>query len=419
MSSDDLDAHASKIQMCFRRYNHEKNLFRKRRTIFKALLDDKIRTHDNNGLNFYAENNLEKVTNLIDDSDYASFYTTACKSKNYECISILVRHGMGPDNINEKYADEWKVWSNSPLRMAFGDLDVDMIETLYREGFLTGSDASCPDCDECGWPNTCLFETLFSPEEMDRISDEELLRIVRVSNWDHVLETYARSVSDYFGKEKLDMPRMNRILRIICKTIPVLRIKSVSLTERNDDHVMDMVHSNIMDLDDLLENTINKFLGKSFASFWDDVHHGCNVPPLSVERVKNCMKDMIDFGADTSVSIGLKYTDYVTDISTKEYIGRQIPYGSFEDMLRTVITGEEDTFDENDKNNWNPYPIEHLKNVFDALKELYAHIRYKKREIYLHRRVRGFGEDDEPDVVTRNLIEMDPSVFSNVMKFIV
>ena len=182
---------------------------------------------------------------------------------------------------------------------------------------------------------------------------------------------------------------------------------------------MDMVHSNIMDLDDLLENTINKFLGKSFASFWNDVHHGCNVPPLSVERVKNCMKDMIDFGADTSVSIGLKYTDYVTDISTKEYIGRQIPYGSFEDMLRTVITGEEDTLEENDKNNWNPYPIEHLKNVFDALKELYAHIRYKKREIYLHRRVRGFGEDDEPDVVTRNLIEMDSSVFSNVMKFIV
>ena len=378
MSSDDLDAYASKIKMCFRRYNHEKNIVKRGRTTFKALLDDKIRTHDNNGLNFYAENNLEKVTNLVDNSDYVSFYKAACKSKNYECISILVRHGMGPDNINEKYADEWKVWSNSPLRMAFRDLDVDMIETLAREGFLTGSSASCPDCHECGWPNTCLFETLFSPEDMDRISDEELIRIVRVSNWDHVLETYARSVSDYFGKEKLDMPRMNRILRIICKTIPVLRIKSVYLTERNDDHVMDMVHSNIMDLDDLLGVTINKFLSLPYLSFWDNVR-GSNVPPLSVERVKNYMKDMIDLGADTSVSIDLKSTEYVTDLPTKEYSCIQIPYGSFEDILRTVIAGEEDTFD-SDSWMWYHYSIEHVENVFDALEELYAHIRYKKRE---------------------------------------
>ena len=142
------------------------------------------------------------------------------------------------------------------------------------------------------------------------------------------------------------------------------------------------------------------------------------MPPLSVERVKNCMKDMIDLGADTSVSIDLKFMGYMTDLPTKEYIGRQIPYGSFEDILRTVIAGEEDTFDKNDKS-WDPYPIEHLENVFDALKELYAHIKYKKREIYLRRRVRGFGEDDEPDFVTRNLMQMDPSVFSNVMKFIV
>ena len=409
MSSDDLDAHASKIQMCFRRYNHEKKIVKR----IKALLDDKIRTHDNNGLNFYAENNLEKVTNLVDNSDYVSFYEAACESKNYECISILVRHGMGPDNINKKYASDQEMWYNSPLGTAFGDLDVDMIETLSRNGFLTGSSASCPDCYECGWPNTCLFETLFSPKEMDRISDEELIRIVRVSNWDHVLETYARSVTDYHGKEKLDIPRMNRILRIICKTIPVIRIKSVSLTERNDDHVMDMVHSNIMDLDDLLGDTINKFLSLPYLSFWDNVR-GSNVPPLSVERVKNYMKDMIDLGADTSVSIDLKFTNYVTDLPTKEYVSMQIHYGSFEDILRTVIAGEEDTLDKNDD-----YPIEHLENVFDALKELYKHIKYKKREIYLYRRVRGFGENDEPDVVTRNLMQMDPSVFSNVMKFIV
>ena len=409
MSSDDLDAHASKIKMCFRRYKHEKKIVKR----IKALLDDKIRTHDNNGLNFYAENNLERVTNLVDNSDYVSFYEAACESKNYECISILVRHGMGPDNINKKYASDREMWYNSPLGTAFGDLDVDMIETLSRNGFLTGSSASCPDCYECGWPNTCLFETLFSPKDMDRISDEELIRIVRVSNWDHVLETYARSVTDYHGKEKLDIPRMNRILRIICKTIPVIRIKSVSLTERNDDHVMDMVHSNIMDLDDLLGVTINKFLSLPYLSFWDDVR-GSNVPPLSVERVKNCMKDMIDLGADTSVSIDLKFTNYVTDLPTKKDFSMQIPYGSFEDIVRTVIAGEEDTLEKNDD-----YPIEHLENVFDALKELYAYIKYKKREIYLHKRVRGFGENDEPDVVTRNLMQMDPSVFSNVMKFIV
>ena len=395
MSSDDLDAHA-----------------------FKALLDDKIRTHDNKGLNLYAENNLEKVTYLVDNSDYESFYKAARESKNYECISILVRHGMGPDNINKKYADEWEIWSNNPLRMAFRDLDVDMIETLTREGFLTGGISSCPSCHDEKCPNTCLFETLFSSEYMDRISDEELIRIVRVSNWDHVLETYAKCVSDLYGKEKLDMSRMNRILRIICKTIPVLRIKSVSLTERNDDHVMDMVHSNIIDLDDLLDETINKFLGKSFASFWDDVKVS-DVPPMSVERVKNCMKDMIDFGADTSVSIDLKFTDYVTDLPTKEYICWDIPYGSFEDILRTVIAGEEDTFKEKNKCWWRDYSVEHVENVFDALEELYAHIRYKKREIYLHRRVRGFGEDDEPDLVTRNLMQIDPSIFSNVMKFIV
>ena len=415
MSSDDLDAHASKIKMCFRRYKHEKKIVKR----IKALLDDKIRTHDNNGLNFYAENNLEKVTNLVDNSDYVSFYEAACESKNYECISILVRHGMGPDNINKKYASDREMWYNSPLGTAFGDLDVDMIETLSRNGFLTGSSASCPDCYECGWPNTCLFETLFSPKDMDRISDEELIRIVRVSNWDHVLETYARSVTDYHGKEKLDIPRMNRILRIICKTIPVIRIKSVSLTERNDDHVMDMVHSNIMDLEDLLDNTINRFIGNSSSSsFWKTVNKS-DVPPMSVERVKNCMKDMIDFGADTSVSIDLKFTDYVTDLPTKEYICWDIPYGSFEDILRTVIAGEEDTFKEKNKCWWRDYSVEHVENVFDALEELYAHIRYKKREIYLHRRVRGFGEDDEPDLVTRNLMQIDPSIFSNVMKFIV
>jgi len=134
---------------------------------------------------------------------------------------------MGPDNINEKYVEEWQMWSNSPLRMAFRDVDVDMIETLSREGFLTGITASCPGCSEVNWHNSCLFETLFSPKNIVRVSDEELIRIVRVSNWDHVLETYARLVSDYFGKEKLDMSRMNRIMRIICKTIPVLRIKSV------------------------------------------------------------------------------------------------------------------------------------------------------------------------------------------------
>ena len=220
---------------------------------------------------------------------------------------------MGPDNINGKDVDEWEMWPNSPLRMAFEDVDVDMIETLTREGFLTGVSASCPGCFEANWYNSCLFQTLFSPEKMDRVSDEELIRIVRVSNWDHVLETYARSVSGYFDitcKEKLDMSRMNRILRIIYKTIPVVRIKPVTLNGRNDDHIMDMVHNNIVDLDDLLAETINKLLGNFFA---------LDVLPMSVERVKNCMKDMIDFGADTSVSIDLELmSGYVTDLPTKK-----------------------------------------------------------------------------------------------------
>lgn len=387
---------------------------------FKALIDNKIRTHDNNGLNLCAENNLEKVAYLVDNNDYMSFYKAACESKNYECISILVRHGMGPDNISKYYADEDEMRLdslNSPLRMAFRDLDVEMIETLNREGFLTKSGA-CSDCIECGWPNTCLFEKLFSQKDMERVSDEELIRIVRVSNWDDVLETYEKCVSDRYGKEKLDISRMDRILRIICKTIPVVRIKSVSLTKRNEDYVMDMVHSNIIDLDDLLDYTINKFLGNPCESFWCDVNDS-NVPPMSVERVKNYMKDMIDLGADTSVSIDLKFTEYVTDLPTKKYsFHSQIPYGSFEDILRTVIAGEEDTFD-SDSWMWYHYSIEHVENVFDALEELYAHIRYKKREIYLRRRVRGFGEDDEPDFVTRNLMQMDPAIFSNVMKFIV
>lgn len=410
---------AKKIQLCWTKHKQHKQPSYPIgiNKIFKTLLEIKIKNHENEDLEFYMNVHTSKVNDLIDDSedsDYSTLFGEACYSKNYGCIPILVKNGMCHNSLLRSYNEEWESWSSSPLRMAFKYPDVKMIEVLMKEGFQTGHGSTCPDCSECGWPETCLFESLFR-NNIDILSEEDVLRIIRVSNWNHVIYTYERFVNDWMGKKMLDTSKANKILNIICKTIPVPKF-SVEITKRNVDYVMEMVSSNIVNLDNLLQTSTKNLLGFKFVSFWKNEYLDDNevpIPPISIEKVFKCIKHMIDFGADTSIPFVLKYAYFYSDLPKREYISDEYPYGSFEDIISSVIDGKEKTM-----NNSDYYSKEHLDEVFNALDDLYLHMKFNKRLGYLQKRVRGF-DDKHDDMFIKNLVEMDIGLFGNVMNYLV
>lgn len=386
--------------------------------IFKTLLEIKIRNHENEDLVFYMNNHSSRVNDMIVGCgghghiirfgvccDYHTLFYEACAAKNYDCIPILVQNGMGPDAFTRDYREEWESFNSNPMKMAFDSPDVKMIEVLTQEGFDTGN--GCPGCSECGYSQTCLFITLFKKD----IGDEDMLKIVQVSNWDHVISTYERLVTDWMGKEMLDTSIANRIQKIICKTIPIIQM-SVDITVRNVDHVMEMVTSNIVDLDRMLRNTLENFLR---LSLWNDEKNG-----LSVEVVLKCIKDMIDFGADTNIPFTLEYTNVYSDLPTKKNgRGREWTYGSFEDIISSVIDGKEETMKMlgEDFMYFEEKKIEVIDEIFNALDDIYLYIKYKKRVGYLQKRVRGF--EDEDDELVKKFVEMDTELFCNVMKYVI
>jgi len=56
--------------------------------------------------------------------------------------------------------------------------------------------------------------------------------------------------------------------------------------------------------------------------------------------------------------------------------------------------------------------------MFNALDDLYLHMKLKKRLGYLQKRVRGF-DDKHDDMFIKNLVEMDIGLFGNVMNYLV
>lgn len=369
--------------------------------------NDMINSHDNYELDSYINKNTEIIVDIIEECDYASLYATACKSRNHECVPVLVKYGMGPKNITGDNDDEWDVWGCSPLRKAFSNVDVEMIETLMHAGFKTGHQSSCPDCRECGWPQICLFETLFSKEKIDNITDDILERIIRVSDWSHVLSTYEKNVSDHFGKTDIDKPRMDRILGVICKTIPGIKISGLCITNRNVGHVMDMVYSNIVNIDDLLMETIKNLLRCRYKTRRD---------LLDVKYAEKCMKDLIDYGADITIPFVADYIMYTTDLPKKKdtYGEYDYPYGSFEDLVQGVINKKEENL-----RKCLTCPMWEAKKVIKVLEKVYSHIKFKKREVFLKKRVDKFKGNENLDMVSKNFLEMDSPMFSNVMKYMV
>ena len=416
---------AKKIQLCWTKHKKQHKQHKQPsypigiNKIFKTLLEIKIKNHENEDLEFYMNVHTSKVNDLIDDSDfsdYSTLFDEACNSKNYDCIPILVKNGMCHDSLLESYEEDWESWFSSPLRMAFEYPDVKMIEVLMKEGFQTGRGSTCPDCSECGWPETCLFESLFR-NNIDILSEEDMLRIIRVSNWNHVIYTYERFVNDGMAMKMLDTSKANKILNIICKTIPVPKF-SVEITKRNVDYVMEMVSNNIVNLDNLLQTSTKKLLGFHFVSFWRNEYEylkNNKEPSISIEKVFKCIKHIIDLGADTSIPFVLKYTYFYSDLAAREYISNEYPYGSFEDIISSVIDGKEKTIKDFSKSR---FPKGHVDEVFNALDDLYLYMKLKKRLGYLQKRVRGF-DDKHDDMFIKNLVEMDIGLFGNVMNYLV
>ncbi len=369
-----------------------------------------INSHDNDLLESYINNNTEKVFVIIEENDYASLYKTACKSHNHDCISILVRYGMGPENFIHDNDDEWDAWKINPFRMAItlSNVDVDMTEKLMEAGFKTGRQSSCPDCLECGWPETCLFVTLFSEKIMSTVTDDDLTRIIRVSDWSHVLSTYNRKVSDFLGKEEINKSNMDRVLGVICKVIPGIALRGLIITNKNFGYVMDLVSSNIVDIDDLLMETMKRLLRIRIPSIGDY---------LDVERYEKCLKDLIDYGADITTPFVCDYVQYVTGLPTKKdmhYTNSEWSCGSFEDIVRGIIEYKE----ENIMNGTSVF-LSDVDEVIEALEKVYSHIKFKKREAFLRKRVENFNEGEYPDTVSKMFVELDAPIFSNVMKYIV
>lgn len=421
---------AKKIQLCWKNKHISYPIGIDK--IFKTLLEIKIKNHENEDLDFYMKNHSSRVNDMIRGCgkhkhmirfgiccDYHTLFYEACSAKNYDCIPILVQNGMGPDAFIRDYNEEWSSWRGSPMRMAFHKLDAKMIEVLIHEGFQTGRGSTCPDCTECGWPETCLFEELFSSENIEKISDDDMLKIIRVSNWDHVVSTYERLVDDFFGEKMLDTSKMNKIQTIICKTIPTLKM-SVYITETNVDHVMDMVNSNIVNVDNLLHNTMKKLLGEKFASFWK-YRSRSFIPPISVKKVFKCIKDMIDFGTDMSTPFELDNTCFYSDLPKKKcsWGEWEWPYGSFEDIIISVVHGKEESIKNIGKNcmSYTNEDKDHINEIFNHLEDLCLYIKYKKRVGYLQKRVRGF--EDNNDKVIEKFINMDTGLFGKIMSYIV
>lgn len=422
---------AKKIQLCWKNKHISYPIGIDK--IFKTLLEIKIKNHENEDLEFYMKNHSSRVNDMIKGCgkhtnmirygiccDYDTLFYEACEAKNYDCIPILVKNGMGPDAFIRDYSEEWESFHSSPLRMAFSKLDANMIEVLIHEGFQTGQDSTCPDCRECGWPQTCLFEKLFSSENMNKISDEDILKIIRVSNWDHVLSTYTRLVYDCWGGKMIDTLKMNRIQTYICKTIPIIKIP-VYITERNVDYVMDMINSNIVNVDKLLQRITIRLLGEKFTSFWK-LQCRSSIPHMSVKKVFKCIKDIIDFGADISRTFTLDCTGFYSDLPKKKdktFYNLEWPYGSFEDIIFSVVRGKDETIKNIGQKclSYNNKDKDHINEIFHHLEDLCFYIKYKKRAGYLQKRVRGL--EDNHDKVIEKFMDMDTVSFCKVMSYII
>lgn len=376
---------------------------------------DMIKYHDNNELYVYIKKNTEAVSDMIRLSKYTSLYETACESKNYECVQILIDSGMGPDNMGNY--EQYELYS--PLRMSFSNMDINMIEVLTKAGFKSGIQTSCNHCIGCDeTTKNCLFYTLFSGDKFNNITDEILSRIIRVSDWTQIISAYERTLNARSNEREmntntisntLDNSRMDQLIRVICKIIPVFTVNHIRISDDNVDHVMCLASKGLIYIDKLMVIIIMDLLGIRYKS--------CEM--LDIRKAGECLRTLVDYGVDTTEPFFGEFIYYKTGLPTKKgKYGSSGPHGSMEDVVKGVIYNRGHTLMMGHRYS-NMYGVD---SVIDEITKVHEHIKCKNRRLYrrmfIGRRIKRFKEDEYPDIVCRNLVDMDITMFSNVMKYI-
>jgi len=371
-------------------------------TEYKLCIIGHICANDNEKLSstLGANNDLNML--LIEDRGYEILYSKACRIGNTGSLYILRDHGFEVKHIHYEliYEDEHENWQTSPLAIAFERFDVDMMCILLEMGFK----ASCPVCIDMCCPKTCIVYSMFTVNYR-KIGLENLERIIKASDKYEVLASFEK----YIDRTNRNIERLDIIFEIICRTIPTFDLSNVSFTVDNLIFVTDLVNGGFINLDTILEKTVNFLMG----SYIYDIFSGerrFNIP--TSEEMKNIIKNLIDLGADIDKVMTLKFSFFRTTLPESD--DKSGSYGSLVEILRSIIVNRNDTVDSVFFGGEGGLITELFENVV----ELYEYVIYTKRMGFISKRIRGIGEDEIVDFVTDTIVNVESCIFANIMKFV-
>jgi len=370
---------------------------------YKMGLIGHISSHDNDTLLVALEENTDLNILLAESKEYEILYSKACTYMNTDSLYILRDHGFDIEGIHYEliYEDEHDNWQNSPLAIAFNRFDVDMMCVLLGMGFK----ASCPVCIDMCCPTTCIVYSMLTVN-YEKIGLKNLERIIKASDRSEVLASFEK----YINRIHTNVERLDIIFEIICKCVPIVELSNVSFTVDNIVFVTDLVSGGFVDLDIILEKTVNFLMG----SYIYDIFAGerrFNIP--ASEEMKDIIIFLIDLGADTDKVITLKFSFFKTTLPDSP--DRSGSCGSLIEILRSVIKNRDDTTDSIFFGGEGGL----ISDMFENIIELYEHVIKSKRMGFISKRIRGTGDEEDVDFVTDTIVNVESGIFASIMKYVV
>ena len=325
---------------------------------------------------------------LIDALNYSMYdnpqaLSVSAQADNLQAICILMEAG-------------WMDSVNTGLRDAMEKKDFSKAHLLMSFGFST----SCDDCCECGFPNTCALTNSMSSYDKGSESQKDTLLFWCES---HDAKDVYQAFSRFLEGGSFNEDRAFDVLDVMDETGNHPGTVVLPPTERNIDFILDLHERGRIDLDGHAHKVAMGMVSQIYSFM--------SSPYTSLVSLHSILKRFVDAGA---------CVDTIFDVEHTYMIPLVFPDLDHENGLsvRDMVKG----FRVDDRD------IKRVKRMYARHKNIvivekfmklsHEYIKFKSRQCFFAKRIRGFDSEDSPGPLDERLVALPSEIFGKVLQFL-